>query len=72
MNAWWSAGQPVDKCHMANCLILQTEDIFHMTFMLAIGQPTSKFNNVKVLLSDIYIYIYIYIIYIYIYIYIYI
>ena len=61
-----SACQPVDKSHMADCLFRQKEDIFCMTFMLAaIGQPTCKFNSIKVPLSNIYLiymYIYLYII----------
>ena len=55
------ACQPVAKSQMANCLILQKENIFCMTFGLAISQPTCTFNSIKVPLSNIYlIYMYIY------------
>ena len=54
-----SASGPVDKSHMANHLFRQNEDVFHTTFMSAIGQPTSKFytkfNSIKVPLSNIYL-----------------
>ena len=57
------ACQPVAKSRMADCIILQKENIFRMTFGLAIGQPTCTctFNSIKVPLSNIYlIYMYIY------------
>ena len=52
---------PVAKSCMADCIILQKENIFHTTFGLAIGWLTWTFNSIKVPLSNIYlIYMYIY------------
>ena len=52
---------PVAKSCTANCLILQKENVFHMTFGLAVGWLTCTFNSIKVPLSNIYlIYMYIY------------
>ena len=57
-----SACQLVAKSHMADYLILQKENVFCMTFGLAVDWPTCTFNSIKVPSSNIYlIYMYIYI-----------
>ena len=46
---------PVAKSHMANCFILQKENVFCMTFGLAIGQLTCTFHSIKVSSSNTYL-----------------
>ena len=45
----------VAKSHMADCLILQKENVFCMTFGSAISQPTCTFNSIKAPSSNIYL-----------------